>query len=352
MLPTLCVLSTIGEYMDKMTVFIAARGHANFDSLPLRFGIHFDRDQRVELYDIEKLGDDPQYSDRFHVMAKFKHPLNKSMGEHSGHFVLGQRSGDMYPALITVWRNDRDAEWRLSETVRKLREDNFITVDDLLKMHPLYVEGKVNTSASLIQYLSKSRASEDIKLMQGVVDQANAIADKAIKELEQAREAAEIERNEKERIKAIAMEATFALDESEEQKSKLIDEKVELETQNQSITQENAELKARLEASDARYKVESSAAARKGDVATLSGLNVLKDVLENQLVSGSYCTVLVFADGTKKYMKTTQFDRDGRVTAIAKSLKGRRVRTTCWDPKDKPLYWTNKGYFRNVYEMR
>ena len=338
--------------MNKMPIFIAVRGHANSDSLPLRFGIHFDTDQRVDLYDIEQLGDDPQFPDRFHVTAKFKHLRYKTVEEHDGHFVLGRRSEKTYPALITVWRNDRDAEWRLSETVRKLREDNFITVDDLLKMHPLYVEGKVNTSASLIQYLSKSRASEEVKLMQGVVDQANAIADKAIKELEQARETAEIERREKERVRAIAMEATFALDESEERKSKLADEKVELEARNQFMAKENAELKARLEASDARYEVELSAAARNGDVATLSGLNVLADVLEQQLVSGSYCTVLVFADGTKKYMKTSQFDRDGRTTAIAKSLKGRSVRTTCWDPKDNPLYWTKRGYFRNVYEMR
>jgi hypothetical protein len=48
-------------------------------------------------------------------------------------------------------------------------------------------------------------------------------------------------------------------------------------------------------------------------------------------------------------MKTSTFDPNGSVTAHAKTLEGKRVRISCWDPINQPGRWSNEGYFRNVY---
>ena len=66
---------------------------------------------------------------------------------------------------------------------------------------------------------------------------------------------------------------------------------------------------------------------------------------------GSSCTELVMEDGTRLYMKTITFDRDLQVTAKAKTLVGRKVKTSCWDPIREPGKWSSQGYFRNVYAL-
>jgi alpha-galactosidase len=53
--------------MRTITVRVIRSSHANFDSLPLRFGMHFDANQTLELEIIKDLGGDPGYPDRFHV---------------------------------------------------------------------------------------------------------------------------------------------------------------------------------------------------------------------------------------------------------------------------------------------
>ena len=60
--------------MRTITVRVIRSSHANFDSLPLRFGMHFDANQMLELEIIKDLGGDPGYPDRFHVDAKFRDP--------------------------------------------------------------------------------------------------------------------------------------------------------------------------------------------------------------------------------------------------------------------------------------
>jgi uracil-DNA glycosylase len=66
---------------------------------------------------------------------------------------------------------------------------------------------------------------------------------------------------------------------------------------------------------------------------------------------GSLCTELVMKDGTRLYTKTSTFDKNLSVTNKAKSLIGLKVKTSCWNPINKPRKWSNQGYFRNVYEL-
>jgi len=322
--------------MSIITVSVLRGSHANCDSLPLRFGMHFRTDQKLDLEVIKDLGRDPGYPDRFHVEARFRDPTTPDCKEHRGHFVLGDR--ERLPSLVTVWSGDRDTEWGLSNTMTALRKDGFVTVEHLLEMHPLYLAGKITDSAGLMKYLSSSIAKRDIERFERVASQARAETALAIKNLEAAREDAEMARNKAERMEKVANEAISAVEGLE----------VESTKQKEQIIQ----LEERIKEGETRYQMESLAAGRDSSVATLSTPDTLVAVNEKVLVRGSACTVLVLADGTQRHMKTATFDRDGSITKKAKELVGSRVRTTCWDPIGSPGKWSRQGYFRNIYETK
>lgn len=321
--------------MKKYQVTVKKFAHANMDSLPLRYGIHFNTDQVLTLSVINELGRDPQHHDRFHVEASFIDPTNLSSAEMVGHFVLEQRLSDLVPYLVTVWRNDRNTEWGLSTTMTNLRRDRFVSVEQLLEMHPLYVAGKIVDSSSLVRHLSTSIANKDISRFEEVAEKARADTALAIKNLESAREELEIERNKAEKMKALASEAIDVVTKHE---------------RTIAIKQEEIDaLHSKIKEDEARFKIETAEANREGSVATLSLPDILVEVREAHLVRGSLCTVLIMGDGRALHMKTSTFDRDGSVTRKAKGLIGSRVRTTCWDPISAPRKWSSQGYFRNIY---
>lgn len=321
--------------MSTYKVRILKSAHANCDSLPLRFGIHFKTDEVLTLNVVKDMGPDPQYRDRFHVEAKFKDPTNPSSTDKLGHFVLEQKPSDRDPSLVTVWRNDRDTEWGLSSTMTNLRKDGFVTVEQLLEMHPLYMAGKVVDSAGLVKHLSSSIAKKDIQRFEEAAAKARADTLLAIKNLERAREDLEIQRNKAEKMEALAKEAIEVVDKHEE---KIAMQQGEIEA-----------LKVKVKEDEARYKIEAAAAGKESSVATLSSPDTLVEVRESVMVNNSLCTVLVMGDGRTLHMKTSTFDKDGSVTRKAKGLVGAKVKTTCWDPIAFPGKWSSKGYFRNIY---
>ena len=321
--------------MQTFNVRVLKSAHANLDSLPLRFGIHFKTDQVLVLKVIKELGEDPQFRDRFHVTANFKDPTNPNSQVMDGHFVLEQNSSHRDPSLVTVWRNDRNTEWGLSNTMTNLRKDGFLTVEQLKEMHPLYLAGKVVDSAGLVKHLSVNIAKKDIARFEDAAEKARSDTARAITNLERAREELEIERNKAEKMKALASEAIEVVTKQEE---KIAVQQGEIES-----------LKAKAREDEAKFKVEMAAASREGSVATLSSPDTLVKVREAVLVRGSLCTVLVMGDGRTLHMKTSTFDKDGLVTKKAKGLVGARVRTTCWDPIGAPGKWSSQGYFRNIY---
>lgn len=284
---------------------------------------------------VEDMGTDPQHRDRFHAKGKFKDPTNPLAKEQLGHFVLSQKPSERDPLLITAWRNDRDTEWGLSTTMTNLRKDGFVTVDQLLEMHPLYITGKIVDSAGLVKHLSVNIAKKDISRFEDASRKAREETVLAIKNLERAREELEIERNRAEKMKALASEAIAVVTKQEEEMTKKDDE--------------IALLKIKAKEDEARYKIEMMAAQREGSVATLSSPDTLVQVRESVMVRGSLCTVLVMGDIRTLHMKTSKFDKDGAITRKAKSLIGSRVRTTCWDPIGAPGKWSSQGYFRNIY---
>ena len=77
--------------------------------------------------------------------------------------------------------------------------------------------------------------------------------------------------------------------------------------------------------------------------------NTLMEVREDVVISGTRCTVLVFADGSTQHMKTATFDPQGSITAKAKRMLGMEVKTTCWNPRSAPGRWSSLGYFNDVF---
>ena len=307
----------------NLDVMVNAREHANCDSLPLRYGVYFSKDTIVGLTNVRYLYLDRQYTDRFHIEAEIRNGLDAPT---SGHFVVSARPGLSHPVLVTVWRHDVDTEYRLSEIMISLRRKGIIAPEDLLVLHPLYVNGKVSNAAELVEQLALLLSDERVTMMQEESIAANKRADEAIAALNAALKRAE-------HAESVALEASYVVD--------------ELEVENKDLSYRVSELEVEIQ----RYKEEQKAASVNGSEATLSKPDLLIEVRENEIFKGSSCTILLLSDGTQRHMKTATFDKTGTVTRHAKSLIGKRVRTTCWDPIGQPGKWSNQGYFRNIYEV-
>lgn len=307
--------------VSEVKVHVLGREHANCDSLPLRFGVHFPSDAVITLKRLKFLFVDSTYSDRFHVDAWFSLDDGE---EHSGHFVLGTRRGYSDLVMVTVWRHDSNTESRLSEVMIALRAQGFLTPKILLELHPLYRDGQLSTSVDLIKQLAQKMSAQQVSSMKTIVDEALVKADAAIAERDQALDRA---RHAEDAAQKNASIANI------------------LQIKNVALASRVEE----LEAEKKRFLREQADAEMDGKVASLSTPDTLVDVLENQLHKGSSCTILIMGDGSKRFMKTATFDRDGRVTAKAKSLRDRRVRISCWDRIDRPEFFSSQGYFRNVY---
>jgi len=180
-----------------MKILIKKTGHANCDSLPLRFGLHFDQDAELTLVNVRLLKNDEKYPDRLHYSANFD-SVNCS---ELGNFVV---SDDKVPVLITVWgTNDRDTEYKLSELIRNLRRSGALTSENLLEMHPDYKSGRIRTSADLVEVLTNKKSQLEVARIRDIATKAEIEAEKAIKErnaleekLEDALIAAEVAKSE------------------------------------------------------------------------------------------------------------------------------------------------------------
>lgn len=183
---------------SELDVRVVVVDHANCDSLPLRFGLHYQTDTVLTLRRARFLCVDSQYPDRCHVEADFE-------GSHgtpsSGHFVLGVRDGAAEPVVVTVWRHDIKTEFYLSEVMIRLRENGFLKPADLLELHPLYASGNLRTHADLVQQLSLKMSNARVTEMENAAAQANRKADEANAAREKAERTAA-------RNKEIALEAT------------------------------------------------------------------------------------------------------------------------------------------------
>ncbi|MDA9230645.1 hypothetical protein N9P30_02315 [Alphaproteobacteria bacterium] len=324
---------------ESPLVIVPAREHANMDSLPFRFGMHFRSEGYLSISNITNIA--PGKGDGFIEMdATFEildfggkavdlngDFLNEPYEKHTGHLVLLKKSrGSDFFKLVTVWRNDNEDEFYLSELMKRLRKAGHLTPEILIELHPRYLSGELSTMEALFSALVEK----------GSVPEMNGAKLDAIKS-----ELREEYESEIKFVREIANQAVEGL-KAEEARSREKDA-------------ENSQLKEQLglvEAEFERYKKENSAANSRSEIATLSDEDLLIKVNFDVVHKGSSCTELVFGNEVKKYMKVSTFDPRLEISRKAKSLEGKRVKTTCWDPVNQPGKWSRQGYFRNVYEVQ
>jgi len=301
----------IEKFRLTKTVIIKMNEHANLDSFPLRYGFTFEKDTELEIHcDPSTLKPDknPKYKDRYNIVAKFVNPSN-NMPE-TGIFYLINNQDNKYfdnDKVITIIRHldEKETEHHLSEVIRSLRLSNDLSCQDLIKMHPLYMTRQLSTHGELVKLLVQTKSAEEVLRIQSISNKA-------------------FEKSEK---------LNHEIDGLTNEIQALIDEKTEIQNELNE------------------YKSQENMANLDGSTQTLEEAKILVGVNSNVTRGKSSCTELVMGDGTKLYMKTSTFDKNLKVTAKARLLKGRKVRTSCWDPIKQPGRFSSQGYFRNLYAL-
>ncbi|MDB9934029.1 cell division protein ZapB [Candidatus Thioglobus sp.] len=288
--------------MTTKTVNIIHKRHANLDSFPLRYGFSFSSDSTLKLtYSDSSLKPDKTFKDRYNLIAEFKNPENNKL-ETGRFYLLNQHKNHSvsHDEVVTVIRTtgDTQTEHHLSAVIRSLRESGDINVAELIELHPLYIKGNIKKHGDLIKILVEKKSSDEILRIQNIVDNS-------------------------------------------------VEKYDELKLENEQLMKDNRRLEEELD----EYRKQEQIANTQGSTQTLEREKLLDKVNIEVNHRGSSCTELLMGDGTRLYMKTITFDRDLSITAKAKSLEGKKVKTSCWDPISEPGKWSKQGYFRNVYEL-
>lgn len=302
-------------YNKNKSVYLDSRGHANLDSFPLRYGVHFPYSKTIEIYDCTNWIKDQKFSDRHHVDAKF---IGKDNQEEFGHFVLAECQFDNMK-IVTVWKHDMEVEYKLSNWLRFLREGNNISVQDLLEFHPYYANG----TATSFEEIYKLLLDRDVKKITN------------------------------KKLENVAKNFQKEVEAKEEELSDLLKVKVELAKINSQLTNDldKANIKIK-EFEQAKFREESNKAqSQNGEkVIVTLGEKLLLIKVNDVIHRGSNCTELEFSNGERQWMKQRTFDKFDVVTQKAKSLINETVITSSWNPKSNPTLWKKQGYFRNIYK--
>ena len=283
----------------EIKVVVKSAEHANLDSFPFRYGYSFENDSSLLI--TVTSNENSKDKDRIVVKGSFKLPNSKNK-IHLGKFVILKNSGIV--ATVIRLNHDEGSEYNLSKTLRKLREDGDIDTATLIQMY----DSGIKEHVEVIRFLSKKLSKEKInKLSSDLANQINTND--------------ELKRLNKELIR-----------------------------ENRSEKEYSASLELKIK-DMANYQAEVMSANNQGNHPNLSDELILEKVLENVMIGSSSCTQLVMSNGKVFNMKTSTFDPNRIITQKAKTLVGKKVTISCWDPIHEPGKWSSKGYFRNIYEI-
>lgn len=302
------------ENCDPLEVVVLSSEHANCDSLPLRYCMHFQRDTTITLKRIE-ISRKPQYKqDRVALDAYFD---DSAGNEQFGHFVIGERSGFDKPVLITVWRHDANTEEHLSDVMSNLRKRGTLSPSALIELHPEYLGGTLRTHDDLVLLLATRMSMEQVKRMREVVAATVKSTNATI-----ARREAELARATQvtEELKVVIIGKDQALDQASEEIRKRDDEIARLQRKSLMVHDGNVEV-------------------------TWSNVATIKDVTEGVLGRNNQRAIILhMSDGTNRANNWDR-DYDSRLK-LALALKGRKVRTDVWNKPGTNYKWEN--WFKNI----
>jgi len=285
--------------MKEIKVIVKSKEHANLDSFPFRYGYSFENDSTLLITVTSK--EDSKDRDKIIVKGSFKLPNSKEK-IHIGKFAIMKNSN----VVATVIRPNYDdgSEFTLSKTLRKLRKDKHIDSKTLIKMY----ERGIKTHDEVVIFLAKHLEDGEIKQLSSEV-------------ATQTNKADDLKRKYRELKREIKSEKEYS-----------------------------ASLELQLKDPES-YNAEVQNANNEGSHPNLSDELILDKVLEDVMIGPSSCTQLVMTNGKVFNMKTSTFDPNRVITEKAKTLIGKKVTISCWDPIYEPGKWSSKGYFRNIYEI-
>ena len=326
-------LKHILETSEFVDAYLPRREHANMDSLPFRYGIHLRENSYLKITHISdiKPGKREGFVEMNGTFQTEDSWLSAPPQRYDGRIVLLKSSAARDFKVVTIWRNDVDDEYYLSELIKRLRKAGHLTPNDLLEFHPRYESGELVTMEALfLAVVSKGSNPE-------------------LTDVELDRIRSEIEED-------YAAEITHKTDTIASQKKIIGSQRSTIESQKTHIfSQEEtiASLQNDMQIRDdeiARLTKDRSEASASGEKVVLSERVVLVAVNRNVKRGRSSCTQLVLSDGQRWYMKTSTFDPNFQITKKAESLIGKPVLISSWDPIGQPGKWSSRGYFRNLYE--
>ena len=308
----------------KLLVDVVKHEHANMDSFPFRYGIHFERTTRLDLFNCKNY-EWQEFEVKFKVEANF---VGKNGVIEKGIFII------MYtdfpnPKVVTVIREGIETEIHLSSLLKSLRKANTITPQKLMDLHPLYIAGEANTFEKLAARLYSGNNKTTI-----ANDELETIKMEAKRQAEEDYKKTLLElEKENERIRNIANKAIKGMSEAGEALG-------EKEIENKKLQGENKKLQDEIEQGKQR-----------GSNVVVDEAQILINVETNIMYRGSINTILTMKDGSKKTIKVETFDKNLAITKKAQLLIGKKVKTTAWDPINDPGKWSSQGYFRHIYEV-
>ena len=352
---------------QSLNVDVVYHHHANLDSFPFRYGIHYKETTSLKLFNCKDYKWQKN-GEKFEVEASF---IGQEGRVENGLFILAITDFPN-PRVVTVMRNDVETEFFLSKLLRSLRESGKVSTSDFLEWHPLYISGEANTFEKLAKlYASKSNENnlpDDNELVSKSLAEARAEYDELLKEKENeiyrlklenekieatAKEAFEIyEHTEKElkeksdalskmnkenvRIREIA---EVAIDGLNERDSMIQNQKDEIEDKNHQISQFKEKLLV-LAKQHPQYD---------GSPVELSTVGRLEKVekRKRQKSNGDIvnCVFLHFKDGLPERKMDEVFDPQDLIFEKAKEYIGKEVVTITW----KPEIFRATHWFRDIY---
>ena len=307
-------VSRKAEDCEPFDVIVVSSEHANCDSLPLRYGMHFESDAVITLKRVET-SRKPQYKqDRVALDAYFD---DAAGNEQFGHFIIGERSGFDKPVLITVWRHDANTEEHLSDVMSSLRKRGTLSPAALIELHPEYLNGSIRTHDDLVLLLATRMSMEQVKQMKEVVANSVKLTDKVIAErddaLTRANQAAE-------ELKIVTIEKDQAQEENRKK-----DEEI------------------------ARLQRQSTIVPMRGEIVTPSNVATIDDVTVE--VRGSKNQRAIILHMSDRTQRANNWERDFETRLkLALALKGRKVRTDVWNLPGTDTYKWEK-WFKNIYPV-
>jgi hypothetical protein len=285
-----------------MEVFVPKNEHANLDSFPLRFGVHWNSDVTLKLNNakaVDQWVNKKNGKSEKKIIADFE----TEHGEQIGVTFILINTGHPNWKVKTVYNSEEREYNQLSDLIKTFRKAELVSSEQLLEYYPRYKTGEFRSPTALYEEL--------IKQVKGT----------AFEDMER-------------RYKAIIEGDAETID--------------QLTEENEQLARENTELK---EKELKRMEMDKRSAEGEGKVLVLGDNRILNAVRRDIKRGPSFCTEILLSDGSRWYMKTSTFDPDLKITEYAESLVGKSVKLSSWDPVGRPGLFTNQNYFRGIYEV-